>query len=147
MFRQGLTIWVNAMVSLDIILEASVTMLVGTVFVVSLRQALKIPTTKKYLTVLVWPMLLFAISGAFAVVDEWPPPQGYPAGSFGWWAKVFFILGMFVLAFMVASLPGELDARQKTVEAMQKRLDALEAQAERLVLADKPKTRRKQPKR
>jgi hypothetical protein len=92
-------------VSGDGTIEASATMIVGIIFLVSLRQALRLKVTRVFFSKLIYPVLLFAVAGICAVVEGSHPNDWIPS-------RFFFILGMISVVVVVFYFQRELEERE-----------------------------------
>jgi hypothetical protein len=57
--------------------------------------------------------VFFAVSGAFACLEESPIAAGYPPGSSLSLAKVLFVVGLSSVAFIVLGTARELEEKEK----------------------------------
>jgi predicted membrane channel-forming protein YqfA (hemolysin III family) len=94
------------MVSAEAMVEASATMLVGIMFLVSLRQALGLKPTRMFFSKLVYPVILFATSGICATMEGLSPYDWVPY-------RFLFALGMISVVGVVFYLQNELEDREK----------------------------------
>jgi len=90
-------------------IQASATMTVGIIFVVSLRQAMGFKITKPFLTKLILPMALFFFCAFLAVFGE---SYSYPSMIAD--SGYVFILGLMTVSAVVASLQTELEEMEET---------------------------------
>jgi hypothetical protein len=97
------------LVSLDVIVQADATLIVGIVFIVTLKQALKQKVTRNDLTLVAAAILSYVLSGIAAVFPDLLSSLdsiiGYPATVAPWLVMVFgfgsiflFYLGMALTA-------------------------------------------------
>jgi threonine/homoserine/homoserine lactone efflux protein len=92
------------MLSEDAMVQASATMTVGIIFLMTLRQALDLRITRSFLFKLILPTAAFFFCAFFAVFGEshaepsWIEASGY-----------LFILGLMTVSSVVASLQTELE--------------------------------------
>jgi hypothetical protein len=86
------------MISADAILQATATMIVGTIFVLTLREAIGLKVTRQFAIRLVLPMACFiwSASTALFVHEEW-----ICGPNWDYWiylsARLAFFLGLFFL--------------------------------------------------
>jgi len=89
------------MVSTDVIVEASATLIVGIAFLVTLRESQKLLASGRFLNGVVVTLILLILASFFAVVEDLIPAWLHLPKLLTW---VFFLGGLVVLAFLVCSL-------------------------------------------
>lgn len=103
------------MVSTDVIVESSATLIAGITFLVALRKTQHRPTESRFLKLVAGTLILFIVAAAAAVAEDLIP------GEWHWpkvWTWAFFFLGLAVLAIsIVYSLKPTLAPRSKAVIA------------------------------
>lgn len=101
------------MLSADALVQANATLIVGVVFLVTLREALGLPARKAFL----WfeaTFGMFALSAIFSLNGEDAIiMEGYPLGSAFWLAKLLFFLGLALLVMYTWFLGKELQEKKK----------------------------------
>jgi hypothetical protein len=89
------------MVSTDVIVEASAILIAGIGFLVTIRQAQKLPIGRRFLGFVMLTLFLLILSAAAAVAEDLVP------ASWGWqkvWTWVLFLAGLVGLAILVYML-------------------------------------------
>jgi hypothetical protein len=134
-------------ISGEIIIEASATIMVGVIFIISLREALKLPMSASSLDYVFYPMYFFAAAilfvlfgedGYFAVLQcllfrRYPcvlpltsesfigPTVAAGPFIFGLAGRICFLAGAFVLLFVVFRIQREARKRETEMVANLKR--------------------------
>lgn len=116
------------MISGEAIIEASATIAVGLIFLVSLREALRLPTHAGFLDYMTNAMAIFLISILFVLLGEdqffsvilcigVPPPCPAPSAPWilGFLGRVSFLLGISYLIIVIHKIQGEAEKRERFV--------------------------------
>jgi hypothetical protein len=93
-----------SLISPDALIQANATLMVGVFFLVTLRQALKLPVTKEFIRRLHVPIILFVMSTTVLVLGDilhGSAVPNYNPESTTWGSEIIFVAG---LAMVVSAL-------------------------------------------
>ena len=112
----------QSVVSADAIIQASATIIVGVIFLVTLRQALNLPVSSSYLKRMGVAFLFFALASmmtfnmdnvAYSEQDRW---------QWGVWAMLVFDIGLLIVGWMLFETISEKSSQERTEEERQDKL-------------------------
>lgn len=110
------------MVSGDAIIQASATIIVGVIFLVTLRQALNLPVSSSYLKRMWVSFFFFALASAMAFNMENVFYSEQYRWEFSTWTMLVFDVGLMIVGLMLYETITEKSSQERTEEERQDKL-------------------------
>lgn len=111
------------MVSGDAIIQASATIIVGVIFLVTLRQALNLPVSSSYLKRMMIAFLFFALASMMTFNMENVVYNEQIRREWGIWAMLVFDIGLVTVGLMLYETITEKSSQERTEKERQDRLE------------------------